>query len=406
LSPIAVLLVLLVVAYVGGLWASARHSRSFGSPSGAEYALLGILLGPHVLGTLSQGVLITFEPICLVALCWIALGYGLDCGMNGRVRARVGPMLLGMLLTALVMLAVAAVIYMLSDGQAPADRAVMALAVGLVSAETTRYGVRRVGERFGAAGPLYRLLNELAAADDAPALIALPLLYAALQGPQHGTAAGLTSYGVFAASLVAAAGMGAIAGWLIARTDARMERWTILLGSVWLLAGAAELIGASAMGVCFAAGVALSATCPEADVVRRSVARTEGPVLLPALLLAGAHLNPLDAQGLGLVLIATVARIGANFCIGVALAFGKLGGRMQSPMWLGLSMQSSGPLSLVVGFAVALRMGGQVGNAVLACAIAGTLLGELVGPYALRRALRGAGELEADRMPALSRGVS
>jgi Kef-type K+ transport system membrane component KefB len=405
LSAIAVLLVLLVVAYVGGLWASARHSRSFGSPSGAEYAVLGILLGPHVLGTLSQGVLGTFEPICLVALSWIALGYGLDCGMNGRVRARVVPMLLGMLLTALVMVTVASVVYMLGANRAPAERVVMAFAVGLVSAETTRYGVRRVGERFGAAGPLYRLLNELAAADDAPALLGLPLLYSAVEGPQHVSGAGFDGYRMFILSLLASACMGAMAGWLIARTESRMERWAILLGSAWLIAGAAELVGASSLGACFAAGVALSATCPEADVVRRSVARTEGPVLLPALLLAGAHLNPLDAHGMGLVLVATVVRISANFCTGVALAFGKLGGRVQSPAWLGLSMQSSGPLSLVLGFAIALRMGGPVGNAVLACAIAGTVLGELVGPYALRRALRRAGELEADRVLLLARGA-
>jgi hypothetical protein len=392
-SPVAVLLVLLVLAYVGGVWARARHSRSFGSASGVEYAVLGVLLGPHVLGAVGRGVQSSFEPLALVALSWIALGYGLDCGLVGRGRARVAPMLLGVVFTALVMAGVGGVVYVLGSALPAAVRLPTALAVGLVSAESTRYGVRRVGERHGAAGPLYRFLNELAAADDAPALLALPLLYALAGAASLGQLSprdvGLLAGG----SLLCAGTMGVIAGWLIARTSSPVERWTLLLGCTWLTAGAVELVGASAMGACFALGVGVSATCPEASVVRRAVARTEGPVLLPALVLAGARLAPLSAPDLLLLGVAIAARIAANFAIGAGLSAARVGGGPAVPGWLGLAMQSSGTLSMVVGFGIALKLPGSDGNSVLACAILGTLLGELLGPAALRRALAAAGEL-------------
>jgi hypothetical protein len=390
-SAIGVLLVLLVLAYVGGLWARARHSRSFGSPSGVEYAVLGVLLGPHVLGLLGRGVQASFAPLAVVALGWIALGYGLDCGMVGRVRARLGPMVLGVALTAFVMGAVGATVFALTPGLSHEARLAGALAIGLVSAETTRYGVRRVGERHAVAGPFYRFLHELAAADDAPALLALPVLHAVLGS--DGEATSPSPALLAACALGAALAMGALAGWLIARTSSPVERWTLLLGSTWLSAGAADLCGTSPLGVSFALGLGLSATSSEATVVRRAVARTEGTVLVPALVLAGALLAPLSLADVRLVGLAVAARLVANFVIGLLLSVPRIGTARASGPWLGLAMQSPGTLSMVIGFGIALTRPGEGGNSVLAAAIAGTLLGEIIGPPALRRVFAGLGEL-------------
>jgi pimeloyl-ACP methyl ester carboxylesterase len=52
---------------------------------------------------------------------------------------------------------------------------------------------------------------------------------------------------------------------------------------------------------------------------------------------------------------------------------------------------------MMVGFAIALRFPGQIGRVVLVVAGAGTLLGELIGPFALRRALARVGEIPQAR---------
>jgi hypothetical protein len=58
-------------------------------------------------------------------------------------------------------------------------------------------------------------------------------------------------------------------------------------------------------------------------------------------------------------------------------------------------MLSTGDLSIGIGLIFALRFPTGVGPIVLTAAACGALLGELVGPAALRFSLKRAGELEA-----------
>jgi hypothetical protein len=57
-------------------------------------------------------------------------------------------------------------------------------------------------------------------------------------------------------------------------------------------------------------------------------------------------------------------------------------------------MTAAGPLGVVIGLAFALSFRGEVGDTVLAAAVAAAVVGELTSTPALRLALRRAGELE------------
>jgi hypothetical protein len=61
---------------------------------------------------------------------------------------------------------------------------------------------------------------------------------------------------------------------------------------------------------------------------------------------------------------------------------------------LGLGLLCSGALSMTIGLAFALRFPGPIGDTVLATAATLTVLGEFVGPWGLRTALRQAGEIK------------
>jgi hypothetical protein len=61
-------------------------------------------------------------------------------------------------------------------------------------------------------------------------------------------------------------------------------------------------------------------------------------------------------------------------------------------------MMSTGAISLAVAVTLALRQPGPAGSAVLLLAAAGVLLGELLGPAELRRALERAHETHADEI--------
>jgi Kef-type K+ transport system membrane component KefB len=393
MTPVTLLLVLLVVAYIGGHWADSPGKRAFGSASGVEYVVLGLVLGPQVLGSLDDQVLLTFEPVSLVSLGWIALGYGAEVGAVGDQGVRKGPVLCGLVLTMLIAVVTALCVYPMAWWLSDTERLLLSASVGLVSAQSARDAVVWMAHRHASDGPLQRWLLDFSRADDAPVLVSLPFLFAAFHPRQ--TLAGLDPGPAVMAcgSLLLGALLGLIAAWLASFSSSTVERWTILLGSAWLATGAAEGLGLSAMGSCFALGVSLSLRLKNTEQMREKLAATEGPVLLPALVMAGAHLSlPRTSNEWLLLGCASAARVAVTVLGGGV--FGLATGRSREVRTVfGVGLLSSGTLSVIVGFALLLRFDGDAGRTALSAAFIGTLLGELVGTPALRRALLASGDI-------------
>jgi hypothetical protein len=133
--------------------------------------------------------------------------------------------------------------------------------------------------------------------------------------------------------------------------------------------------------------------------IKAMVTPTEKPVLLPVVLLAGAYVNvQLPAILLILVAAALVAKIIARVASGMALSVALAPVRGVG-FEFGGSMLSSGALGLALGLAFAVRHPGAVGDSVLLLAALGVLIGEWLGPGALRRALTRTGEIKAEEPP-------
>jgi hypothetical protein len=95
-----------------------------------------------------------------------------------------------------------------------------------------------------------------------------------------------------------------------------------------------------------------------------------------------------------LVAVCLLARILAEFVRGACLTLLLPAARAAGPR-LGLGMVSSGAVSLAVALTLSFRLPGEASGAVLLMAAAGVLMGELIGPAELRRALERAGETHA-----------
>lgn len=406
MSPMALLLLLLVLAYIGSLWASSQRRRAFGTPSGVEYVLLGALLGPQALGVLGQEAMHAFEPIALVALGWIGFLFGVECGHVGDRRAPIGRITVGLLLSIVTASSAALLCYWMIGYLAatpPELRMMLSGAVGLVTAETTRHAVRWIGERQALAGPLAELLLDLAAADDAPVLLALAILFAELSGEHALRGHALPPIAMAGLTVGTGVLLGASLAWLIRRSSSRVERWTVLLGATWLATGMSKSLGLSELSATFALGVTLGALSGDAARLRAQVEATEGAVLLPALLLAGARLAlPVGEAEIALIALAVGARFATSFLFGFVLSWFRAETRGLGGM-IGAGMLASGSLTMIVAFSISLRCPPEIGRPALAIAFAGTLLGELIGPPALRRAFGrssappASGELTAER---------
>jgi hypothetical protein len=112
-------------------------------------------------------------------------------------------------------------------------------------------------------------------------------------------------------------------------------------------------------------------------------------------LVAGACLdfNPLPHVWV-LVAVVLAARLLAEVLRGLLLVGLVPAARPAGPR-IGLGMASTGAISLALAYTLTVRLPGVASSAVLLLAAAGVLLGELIGPAELRRALERAGETQA-----------
>ena len=399
MNAIWLLMGLLLLSYIGSLLASGRAIRGMGLPSGAEYVVLGFLLGPSALGLFDHDTLATFEPFAHVALGWLMFVMGITFGMTGDRRVRTTRLIGGLFVSLLSgAAAFAAAWFFLAwrSPLAPLDRLLAAGGIGAACAETTRYAVRWVAARHHAEGPVSDLINEIAESDDLIPILAVAFLFA-LHPPA--VAFRLHAFGWVGITIGLGLLLGAMSALLLGKTFRLAETWGVLLGMSLLAVGTAERLGLSSISALFVMGVTLSALSPHRRELRRILSPTERPVMLPALLLAGAFTDFSLAKYLpSLVVVAIVARTVTKGVIGLGILGIAPVARRAGPR-LGFGLLSAGALAMSIGLAFSLRFPGPVGGIVLACAAAITLFGELVGPASLRSALTTAGETRDDPPP-------
>ena len=387
MSEMALLLGLLVVAYLGSMLLSGRALRGFGLPSGTEWVVLGFILGPYGFAALPNDALAGFAPLVAVATAWIALAIGTECGYAGERRATWRGFLLGITFALITTGAVGAAVWAAAVYLAhmPNDQAqLIAAGVGLASAETTRHAVRWVAEHGAERSPILARIEEIADTDEIVPLVGLAVLFATL--PPVNAAVQLP----FGAWLGVTVGVGIVLGltcaMLISSLTSGADAWSVLLGAALLGTGIAWRLDVSPLTVMFLMGIVLCLASRHAPELRAMLTRTESPVLLPTLLLGGALVR-FDVPGIawlvGAALLGrTVVRSILGYCLGWSHG---LDARQRS--MLGLGMSSTGSVTMLVGLAFAFRFPGAVGSAVLCAAACMTAFGEVVGPSGLRRAL-------------------
>jgi hypothetical protein len=283
-------------------------------------------------------------------------------------------------------------------GVAGEARLRLALGLGAAGSETARAAVVWGLQRDEPKSPLLDAFADLAEADDVVPLAALAALFAL--GPQPKGSA-LADAPALALLLTAGLGvcLGAIAAALTRVERRSTERWGILLGTALLGVGLAGRLGLAAPSALFVMGLTLNQLSDDGRVLRSMLDTTTRPVLLPVVALAGANLDLRDGRGLWLLAgLVPLIRLAVRLPVGALLRGSLARGARASP-WMGLGLMSGGAITICVGLAAAAGFPGPVGRLILAASVASVVAGELVGPPALRRELKLAGELNGASGP-------
>jgi hypothetical protein len=393
-STLQSLFLLLIIAYVGGFLMGGRGVQGRGLPSGSEWLVAGVVLGPAAIGLLTGAELAAFWPVALLATGWIALLVGLTFGTDGDRRIPPGGLALGLLAGAISFAAVAGAAWLFLDRYPPAaalfplreDRLAVAASLGAALADTSRHVATWARRRLEASGPVIDRVSDVTRSDDFVPVLALSALVST--DAYHGVPP-LPLGGV-----VLGVALGLACAALLGRTLRTTTFWSLLFGFSLLATGVAQQLDLSVVAAGFVLGLTIGIASPLRRSARELAGSVEGAVIIPALFLAGARTSVPSGPVIGLVLAVLGARLVASFATALLVSAADPRVRRCGAA-LGLAFFPIGPLGIAIALAVALRTPGPVADAVLATTVAASIGGEFVGPPALRRALRMAGELPA-----------
>ncbi|MCS6901342.1 MAG: hypothetical protein RMJ98_16885 [Myxococcales bacterium] len=391
MTSLGYLLGLLLLAYLGTFLVGNWTIRGFGLSSNVEYVVLGFFLGP-VLGILDRHALTIFDPLAHLAIGWLALLVGLNYGHNNGVHVRLRSGLLGSLIALVTFGLLFLGLWRLLPSLVPLlpqEQTVLAAGVAIACTETTHHAVRWVVERYQANGPLSRLFGEMTNVEDMVPILACAVIFAVNPIPD----ALLTPVPSALVSLGLGIGMGLLTTALLGREFCWDESWRLLLGASLFTIGLSVQTGMSPLTTMFVMGVTLSVFSAHRLEIVSMTAPTEGAVLLPALLVAGARLDLTSSSVVPIVaLFGVLGRLVVKLLCGAGLRWLLPEARTTQP-WMGLSLVAAGGFAMSVGLTFHLRFPGLLGDTVLASAAATTLLGEFIGPPSLRATLTRSGEI-------------
>jgi Kef-type K+ transport system membrane component KefB len=391
-SPVLVFVGLLGVAFMGGL--GRRGTNSLGL--GAEYLVAGVIVGPAILGLVNRDTLQGFVPLIVMGLGWLAAVVGLRHGTHENTfvgRKIYGSAFLVSVVNVILLAGAAYLLARKTGAFGPSEATVLAVLIGGSLSVPSDGGVH---PGLTKVHPAWRIRSGLGNSAMFPPLIALSLVIAfsppqaAIAAPGWAWALGGPAVGVVFGVTVAA---------LLGSKLHYAEFWPVFVGAVLLSSGLALRLRVPLVSTAFAVGLCVAALSPLRSKVRALTQKTEGPLLLPLVVLGGALVVwPTTRSQWELVFALVGLRLAIHYLTGRVLARA-FRAEVPGGHELSMSLLPLGNLGLAVALGASFRQPGLVGSTVLLSACLVAVFGDLLGARPLERLFARNAELEASKPP-------
>lgn len=366
----------------------AKHLRL---PNVTGYLVAGLLIGPAVLGLLSEDFLDGISLISDVALGFIAFSIGNEFKLSYFKRVGAAPIVVACMESLFAVLFV--VCGLLISGQSLP----FSLVLGAIAAATAPAATIMVIKQYRAKGPVTESLLSVVAIDDATALILFSLAVAVAQAVTNsGASLGaslLAPVKEIGGALVVGAALGFAFLLPLRFFKKQGNRLSLIVGFIFAGLGLAEWLGLSDLLLCMAMGAVIANFSPDVGKLMDICDSVTPPIFMLFFVASGADLklSVLPAVGIIGVIYILLRVAGKIFGAGLGAAVCKcdrtvrkyLGPCLlpQAGVAIGLSLAAG---EVVPDFAPQIR-------AVILC---GTLIYELVGPAITKLSLKKAGEIQ------------
>lgn len=387
---------LILILIVAGAYLAARIAfrylaQRFMITSGAEYLVLGILLGPHVSGLISASVVDSFGPFMTLAIGWMGAVIGVQFFLPQLLRIR-SPFYQVAFLESILSFAVIfgvlaltlAIVYELPLSGTTLPAAALA-AIGTASSLS---GVAVAMRRAGGQRALMRQLQVTAGMDAAIAITGFGLLLCLLHVPPPGGIRPPTP----TEWAVICIGIGAIGGALfhlfLGRERNPDRLFIALTGAITLASGAAAYVRLSPLLPGMIIGAILVNTSKNREEVKQVLTSVQQPLYFVLLIFAGAAWRPTSAPGWAIpVGLFFVTRIVAK--LGSARLAARVSGMLPAlgPDW-GRALLGQGALAVAIALNYRIYDNSLLPNVVFTAAVASVLLTDLTSAHFVQSAIR------------------
>ena len=363
-------------------------------PEVTGYILVGVALGPSLLGWLSQENLVALGVLSEVALGLILFSVGSVFEFS-RFR-RLGRQVLVITLVESALAAVAVIAGAFWLGQ-PWP---VALLLGVIATATAPASTLMVIRECDSAGPLTDNLLGIIAVNNLLCIMLFGLVAAiidvtvGLEGVS--TMESLYRSGFwFLWQMIGSAALGYLVGVMLAAWSSQVtesgEILILLAGSILFCVGASRGLNLSPLVASLAVGATMANLAGRSRHLFNTLSNTDPPFYAMFFVIAGAELDVARIPAMGMLgVVYIVGRAGGKF-VGAGIATWRLGLDSKVRNFLGFALQAQAGLAIGLTLAVNGRYP-QFAPVVTTVVLASVAVFEMVGPMSARFALVRAGE--------------
>lgn len=362
-------------------------------PAVTGYILIGIVIGPSILGLLDHSILEELSPISDLALSLIGFTIGgkIDAPRLYKYGRSIGTIVFMQSFGALILVA----LVVLALGESPA----VALILGSTAISTAPAGTLAVINQYRAKGPLTDTLLTIVALDDILGVLVFGSMLAfvkAFQGVPEAFPI-LISLAEITLSLTVGILEGLLISYLATQTRGPNELLGLVIGLILITTGATTLLAdITPLNLSFllantAAGATVSNVGGRRVQIFNAVHQVDAPLYVAFFTLAGASLR--------LDILFTIGLLGAGYVI--ARAIGKYAGAYAAATlthaprvvsrYVGLGLIPQAGVAIGLAF-IALEQLPAEGEVILAVTLAAVTVNEILGPIGTHFAILHAGE--------------
>lgn len=370
-------------------------ARRFRIVSGAEYLVLGILLGPQVSGFMSGDVVRSFAPFMTLALGWTGAAVGMQLYLPRLIRTPAVVYRTALLEATLAFVAVAGVMvaaFSWAFSLTYSQVILPAVTLGAIAVASASSALPLFGESEG--HPLVEQLETTALIDSVVAIVVFGLLLCIVHvevpvrsrverclalSPELITNCAALTDTEWAAIAVAIGLVGGTLFHLFIGEERNPDRLFIALaGSIILASGATAYLRLSPLFSGLIIGAILVNTSSNREEIATQMASIERPLYFVLLIFAGAAWQPSHQNWLLPVLLFVFMRIAAK--LGAARLAVRIERRMDilGINW-GRVLFTQGALALAIALNYSLNDTQIVPNVVFTAAVVSVLVNDLFG---------------------------